>query len=48
LVAVSARPSDVVSMRMLLRIGSVVRLEMARDTICNAWLNTDGLHVTFI
>jgi hypothetical protein len=33
---------------MLLRIGSVVRLEMARETICSAWLKTDGLHVTFI
>jgi hypothetical protein len=33
LVAVSARPSAVVSRRMLLRIGSVVRVEMARETI---------------
>ena len=36
LVAVSARPSGVVSMRMLLRIGRVVRLEMARETTCKA------------
>jgi hypothetical protein len=35
-VAVRARPSEVVSMRMLLRMGSVVRLEMARDTTCRA------------
>jgi hypothetical protein len=48
LVAVSESPSEVVSMRMLLRIGSVVRLEIARDTICNAWLKTEGLQVTFI
>ncbi len=48
LVAVSARPSAVVSMRMLFRIGNVVRLEIARDTTCNAWPRTDGLHVTFI
>ena len=32
LVALSASPSGVVSMRMLFRIGSVVRLEIARDT----------------
>ena len=36
LVAVSARPSEVVSMRMLFRIGSVVRLEIARETTCRA------------
>jgi hypothetical protein len=35
-------------MRMLFRIGRVVRLEMARDTICSAWLKTAGLQVTFI
>ena len=35
-VAVSARPSLVVSMRMLLRMGSVVRVEMARDTVWSA------------
>jgi hypothetical protein len=46
-VAVKARPSDVVSMRMLLRMGSVVRLEIARDTTCSAWPRTAGLHVTF-
>jgi hypothetical protein len=33
---------------MLLRIGNVVRLDIARDTTCSAWLKTDGLHVTFI
>jgi hypothetical protein len=33
---------------MLLRIGSVVRLEMARDTTCKACPRTAGLHVTFI
>jgi hypothetical protein len=32
-VAVSASPSEVVSRRMLLRMGSVVRLEMALETI---------------
>jgi hypothetical protein len=48
LVAVSARPSEVVSMRMLLRIGSVVRLEIALDTTCKACPSTDGLQVTFI
>ena len=36
LVAVKARPSAVVSMRMLLRMGRVVRLEIARDTTCRA------------
>ena len=36
LVAVSARPSDVVSMRMLLRMGKVVRLDIARETTCSA------------
>src|SRR5712692_7924794 len=36
LVAVNARPSEVVSTRMLLRIGSVVRLEIARETTCSA------------
>jgi len=35
-------------MRMLLRIGSVVRLEMARDTTCSACPNTAGLQVTLI
>jgi hypothetical protein len=33
---------------MLLRIGKVVRLEIARDTTCKAWPKTDGLQVTFI
>jgi hypothetical protein len=33
---------------MLLRIGKVVRLEIARETTCRAWLRTAGLHVTFI
>jgi hypothetical protein len=35
-------------MRMLLRIGRVVRLEMARETTCSAWLRVAGLQVTFI
>jgi hypothetical protein len=35
-------------MRMLLRIGKVVRLEMARETTWRAWLSTAGLQVTFI
>jgi hypothetical protein len=29
-------------------MGSVVRLEMARDTTWSAWPNTAGLQVTFI
>jgi len=33
---------------MLFKIGSVVRLEMARDTTWSAWPSTAGLHVTFI
>jgi hypothetical protein len=33
---------------MLFRMGKVVLLEIARDTICRAWLKTDGLQVTFI
>jgi hypothetical protein len=48
LVAVRARPSDVVSMRMLLRMGRVVRLDIALETTCNACPKTDGLQVTFI
>jgi hypothetical protein len=48
LVAVRASPSEVVSMRMLLRMGSVVRLEIALETTCNACPSTDGLQVTFI
>ena len=42
LVAVRARPSEVVSSRMLLRMGRVVRVEMARDTICSAELSVLG------
>jgi hypothetical protein len=48
LVAVRARPSEVVSMRMLFRMGNVVRLEIALETTCKACPNTDGLQVTFI
>jgi len=48
LVAVSARPSDVVSMRMLLRIARWCGSRFARETTCRAWPRTAGLHVTFI
>ena len=47
LVAVSESPSEVVSSRMLLRMGSVVRLEIALDTIWRAWLSTCGWQVSF-
>jgi len=33
---------------MLFRIGKVVRLEIARETICKACPSTAGLQVTFI
>jgi hypothetical protein len=46
LVAVSARPSLVVSRRMLFRMGRVVRVEIARDTVCSAWLRVLGWQVT--
>ena len=45
-VAVRARPSAVVSRRTLFRMGSVVRVEMARDTVCNAWPRVLGWQVS--
>ena len=44
--AVRARPWLVVSSRMLLRMGRVVRVEIARDTVCSAWPRVLGWQVT--
>jgi hypothetical protein len=47
-VAVSLRPSGEVSIKTLLRIGSVVRGLTARETTCRAWPNASGEQVSFM